>query len=214
MGDLPHPHKTKWLLAKMLSQTKENSWATPIHWNYFLGIESDLLNISRYIELHADNYKTFSTELARLLITASSEVDVVAKLLCGRIDKTSRPDNICGYRKALVPGFTALGLQEIYEIETHASRFHLTFIPWEAWKRDEPSPVWWSAYNNVKHHRDRDFRSANLGNTLNAVSGLFVLLLVYYKLLTNERIYPMSPQLFAPPRLFQDGRIFYGLTHG
>lgn len=205
---------TKCLLARMLSRKIEKGWATPIHWNYFLGIESDLLDISKHIELNEDNYANLSINLARLLISASSEVDVVAKLICSRIDIISRPKNIFDYRNTLVSGFTALGFPEIFKIETHAPRFHLTFTPWEAWERDKESPEWWSAYNNVKHQRGRYFKSANLGNTLNAVSGLFVLLLVYYKLLTSDRIYPMSPQLFAPPRLFQDGRILYGLTHG
>jgi hypothetical protein len=50
-----------------------------IHWNYFLAIESDLENLSRYIEFIDTNFKTYSIELAHLLLASSSEIDVVLK---------------------------------------------------------------------------------------------------------------------------------------
>jgi len=59
---------------------------TLLHWNYFLALESDLERVSRYIEFDKANFKTYSIELAHLLLAASSEVDVVAKTLCQRID--------------------------------------------------------------------------------------------------------------------------------
>lgn len=55
---------------------------TMLHWNYFLAIEKDLENLSRYIEFDESNLKTYSIELTHILFSASSEVDVVMKQLC------------------------------------------------------------------------------------------------------------------------------------
>ena len=52
------------------------------HWNYFLSVEADLLELSRFIEFDKRNYKCFSVEMARLLMAAAAEVDVVCKQLC------------------------------------------------------------------------------------------------------------------------------------
>ena len=52
-----------------------------VHWNYFLAFDSDAEKLSRYIEFTTDNFEAYSIELVRLLLSAASEVDVVAKLL-------------------------------------------------------------------------------------------------------------------------------------
>ena len=57
--------------------------ASLIHWNYFLALESDLAQVSRYIEFDSNNYRTYSIELSHLLLASSSEVDVIAKGICG-----------------------------------------------------------------------------------------------------------------------------------
>jgi len=56
------------------------------HWQYFLSIECEIINISKYIEICSKNYKTFSIELVKLFLTICSEIDVVAKLLCKNVD--------------------------------------------------------------------------------------------------------------------------------
>ena len=51
---------------------------------------------------------------------------------------------------------------------------------WASWDPDiKKSPTSWTAYNNVKHHRDEQFADANQGNTLASFCGLMVLLLYY-----------------------------------
>ena len=74
---------------------------TLLHWNYFLALESDLERVSRYIEFDKANFKTYSIELAHLLLAASSEVDVVAKTLCQRIDSKTKLENIDDYKKII-----------------------------------------------------------------------------------------------------------------
>ena len=49
------------------------------YWNYFLALEADLERLSRFVEFTSVNFQTYSLEMARLLLTGASEVDVVAK---------------------------------------------------------------------------------------------------------------------------------------
>lgn len=166
------------------------------HWNYFLSIEEDLVSLSRYIEFTEENFSAYSLELARILFAAASEIDVVAKQLCNQIDGAHKVGKISDYRRIIRP---ALPLLE----NTRASipRFGLTLNPWEQWQKDS-SPVWWKAYNNVKHHRHTNFRDACLKNVLNSVSALFILLIFFYrKESRNARLKP-------DPVLFQIGAPF------
>mgnify|MGYP000864741260 FL=1 len=147
-----------------------------IHWNYFLALESDLAQVSRYIEFSESNYRTYSIELVRLLLAASSEVDVVIKGVCKYLDQEAQAENINDYRaiiKRELPEFT----EESVEIP----RFNLTLQPWSKWQQNR-SPRWWKSYNNVKHERNEHFSEANLKNTLNAMGGLLVSVFYYYKL--------------------------------
>ena len=64
------------------------------HWNYFLALEEDIVQMSRYLEPAAQNFTAYSHELARIIITAASEVDVVAKLLCKKTDPSNKARTI------------------------------------------------------------------------------------------------------------------------
>ena len=74
---------------------------TLVYWNYFLALENDLEQIARYIEFAKKNFKTYSIELAHLLLTASSEVDVVIKALCKKINPTAQTKDIDDYKKII-----------------------------------------------------------------------------------------------------------------
>jgi hypothetical protein len=73
------------------------------HWNYLLALDRDAAVIARFVEFTPDNFGTYSIELARLLMAAASEVDVVAKLACAQVDSKASVENIEHHRKLLVP---------------------------------------------------------------------------------------------------------------
>lgn len=173
-------------------------FARPVisHWNYFLSLEDDISRLSRYIELHADNYQTYSPELTRLLLSAASEVDVVARQLCQKLDGASKGENIADFRRVILEVFPRISDAIVF-----TPQFGLTMTPWEDWAKDA-SPVWWRAYNNVKHHRHIHFAEASLKNALDAVAGLFVLLLFFY------REEARTGKLFPDVRLFTVGAPF------
>jgi hypothetical protein len=145
------------------------------HWNYFLAIEKDLENISRYVEFSEENLNTYSIELTHILLSASSEIDVVMKQLCKIISPNQSASNINEYKSVVQNHLKTLVNEEI-----RIDRFGLSFKPWENWK-GTTNPDWWRSYNLVKHQRNDYFKEANLKNTVNAVGALLLTIVYYYK---------------------------------
>jgi len=145
------------------------------HWNYFLAIEKDLENLSRYIEFADANLATYSIELTHILLSASSEVDVIMKQLCLLIDPTQATNNVNDYKNVIQ---TQLGT--FINEEICIDRFGLSYKPWDNWNGIQ-NPGWWRSYNNVKHQRNTHFNEANLQNTINAVGALLLTVVYYYK---------------------------------
>ena len=146
------------------------------YWRYFLSIEGDLEKTTRYVEPVPANYGTYSIEFARILISAGSEVDVVSKALCRKLDPDkwkNAKGNIDAYRRVISRPY------RIYDKKVTIPRNRLSFAPWDEWRR-EAKPGWWRAYNEVKHDRQKNYRMANFQNALFSVAGLFILVLYYY----------------------------------
>jgi hypothetical protein len=169
------------------------STPTDVHWNYFLSIEADLIQLSRFIEFHDLNLDCFSLENVRILMAASAEVDVVCKQICQRLNPNSNADNIHQYRDAIASQYPNL-----LDFSVSLPRYGKQFTPWINWKNPQGVPDWWTAYNKVKHERHTDFQKANLGNVLNAVAGLCVICLYLYEDKAKEgKLHPF-PTLFVP----------------
>lgn len=180
----------------------------PKHWNYFLCIEEDILALSRWIEFAEENFGCYSLELARLLMVCASEVDVVAKALCRRIQVATAASSINRYQALLIEKYPTLPSNRV-----GVPRFGLTLTPWGNWSKPNSPPLWWTANNKVKHHRSEHFNEASLQNVLNSAAGLFVLLVLYYGL-REASIAPAS-QLFEPDRIaFRDGSYFVFRNQG
>lgn len=149
---------------------------TPTHWNYFLAIERDLHALSRYVEFDEKNFQCFSVEIARILLAAAAEADAVCKQLCRLWNPASKASTIAAYRTEI-----RSHIPNSCDFEVTIPRFGLTLHPWEEWRSKVGVPLWWTGYNKVKHHRDSDYHEANLKNALNAVAGLFVVVLYLYR---------------------------------
>ena len=165
-----------------------------IHWNYFLALESDLENVSRYIEFIDANYKTYSIELAHLLLASSSECDVVLKELCALLSPEEVPSkkeeiNINYYRTIIKSK-----LPEFINEPIHINRYGISVKPWENWN-SETNPDWWGSNNKVKHERNQYFNEANLRHVISSVGGLLIACYYYYKnLFEIESTRTLQPQ--------------------
>lgn len=145
------------------------------HWNYFLAIEKDLEKISRYVEFCSDNLQTYSIGLAHILLSASSEVDVIMKQLCSFVAPGGTFENINHYKTTI----TAL-IPDMVNEQIAIPRYGMTHGPWENWNGPD-NPDWWRSYNRVKHQRNEHYSEANLQNTINSVGALLIASVYYYK---------------------------------
>ena len=175
-----------------------------VHWNYLLSIENVLERISRYVEFDKKNFKCFSIEISQVLMTSAAEVDVVCKQICKKINPRSKARDIHQYRNEIKAAYSA-----IPKFRVLLPRYGLILRPWSNWQRPNGVPLWWTAYNKVKHHRDSDFHQGNLKNALNAVAGLFVLVLYLYA--DKARLGELIP---SPTMLRTTPDRYGGVTHG
>lgn len=183
---------------------------TSVHWNYFLALENDLQKLSRYVEFAEANFDCFSLEISRILFAAASEADVVAKQLCRKISAKSAASSVHPYRRTIMqayPGFA--------DFKVTIPRFGMEpFKPWERWKLPDGVPIWWTAYNKVKHHRNTEYHQGNLKNALNSVGGLFILILYLYREnAENAKLLPI-PSLFRVTDENFDGTTFNDVEYG
>lgn len=146
------------------------------HWSYLIAVERDLELLSRFVEFDERNFECFGIEIARLLLACGAEVDVVCKQICQTIAPASSAGNINAYRDEIVTAYP-----RIPTFEVTLPRFGLTLHPWDEWNKKNGVPIWWTAYNKTKHERNTEYHRANLKNVLNAVAGLFVMVLYLYK---------------------------------
>lgn len=172
------------------SPSKRNVTSSLVHWNYFLALESDVVNLSKYIEFCPRNYSTYSIELARLLMAATQECDVLLKQIC-----SDGSGNEQAYRVSMTQNYLNFSSHSI-----EIPRFNLQFCPFSDWNAGN-TPVWWTANNKVKHERHNRFEQASLVNTLNAVSALLLCnIYFHHKEGRLSEIQPI-PQLFSATEL-------------
>jgi hypothetical protein len=157
------------------------------HWQFFESVDDELHSLSRVIEFAPENYATFSVHLTRLYLSICSEVDVVAKLLCARIEPKQTPRSISDYRALVTARFPNFSVLRI-EMPSHA----LDFQPWLAWGSGT-NPQWWKSYNDVKHERSKYFSDANLRNVLESAAGLLVFLVYFYQPELYDKSRPIQP---------------------
>ena len=160
------------------------------HWEYFLALDADLEQAARFVALESANFSSYSIEFVRLYLSACSEIDVVAKALCAQIALQESRRNINDYRTVITKEYP-----KFPTVKVAIPRYGLEFQPWVDWQSGA-NPAWWQSYNNVKHKRTKHFTEANLKNLLDALAGLFLLLLYYYQPALYDHALLPWPNLF------------------
>ena len=180
-----------------------------LHWNFFLALERDVDVLSRYVEFDSRNYDCFSIEIARILVAASGEVDVVAKQICRAADSHSSARDMIDYRRELMRAYP-----RIPDFRVKMPRFGLDLKPFEQWKRHNGVPLWWKAHDKIKQEKNTQYHRASLKHALNAVAGLFVMVLHLYRDKAEAGELLPSPQLFRPDHAHDNGTTNHGLEIG
>jgi hypothetical protein len=154
-------------------------------------LEDDLIEIFDYVEPADANTPTYSHRIYQLLLRACTEFEANAKAVL-KANGYSKPSNfnITDYYKLEA----ACRLSE-YGVTTPVwSGTNGVFEPFKPWEGSTAytSLNWYQAYNDSKHNRTSSFPSANFGNVLNAVAGVFVLLFAQYETFAFDPYRPVG----------------------
>lgn len=166
------------------------------YWKYYLTLEKEVLATFQFSTLDKLNSNNFSFEYAKLLQTICSEIDVVLKAYCifFGFDKL---DTISKYASVITVERPNIKTIEVDCLENENCKY----IPFNIWefnintnKKGVKSitgtpPSWWTIYNKVKHDRlsmnstykKENYKLANQGNIMNAIAGLFLIEMHFYK---------------------------------
>jgi hypothetical protein len=145
-------------------------------------LENHLLSTFDYVEPSDDNLSTYSHQLYQLLLRACTEFEANAKAIL----------RANGYSKA-----ANLNTTDYFKIERacRLSEYIITIPVWNG-KTNQLQPfkqwqsshslTWYQSYNDVKHNRSANFSQANLGNALNAVSSVLIILFAQFNILAFD----------------------------
>jgi hypothetical protein len=141
-------------------------------------LKKDLKLIFEYVEPCEENLNTFSHRTFELLIRACMEVESLCKLVFSK-NRVALPHNANMIRYSDLEG--AMKLSE-YEVLSYGFKYP-PFAPFSSFSndiRENRSPEWYRAYNNVKHNRTEKFNQASLDNVIQAVGAVYVLLVAQF----------------------------------
>lgn len=160
------------------------------NWYYYLSLEEDIINTSRYVHFSDKNLKVFSYEYMKIISLVSVEIESITKKFTNSgylIDKIESLDYI------------------IHDIELSVKRSHIKIKPFEKGQEgSNDSYLWKIANNQLKHHKEISLNCATLENALRAMGALFLLLIYSYNYNNNGNSFAISgkenePKLFVPP---------------
>ena len=156
------------------------------YWNYYIELENELLDISKYIPIDKLNKNTFSFKYMKLIFSICSELDTVFKVFMefkGKGKNQPRMDVYKLFMKENFPDFSSeiILCNRLNELK-----------PFENWDLNDSSPLWWKDYNDIKHFRTKkgdgleNFKKSTQINTVNALSALYLLETYWYKELVDK----------------------------
>ena len=145
------------------------------YWRYYNILEEDFIKLTRCVRICETNYKTCSDEIIKQFLSVTSEIENIAKEVCGFnvSDKSKKINHICNKIFDKIEN-----IQSIEIIVKHTN--NLRIKPFSEWNKSEPGELfWWKGYNEVKHNRLEKYESGNLRNLLNSLAALYFMELYF-----------------------------------
>ena len=147
-----------------------------LHWDYFLLMEKDLIEISETLELDKANFAAFGPRILQLILAAGRELDVALKSFASIV----APESSANMReRPSMSDFKTMiadnALEQFATATVKILRSDILLSPWACVSEHlEKSIPWWDAYNKVKHRRTSNYSKATLEVGLNLVAALFI----------------------------------------
>ena len=175
------------------------------YWNYYIELESQLLELKRYVEFDKKNFQTYSIEILKLFQTVCSEIDAAGKEIALSFDEKFKPKDANIKKWGYIIQQNLKGIKNIKIIFNE----NIELCPYKNWEyieliskkgkpylkkaKDIDMIIWWKHYNSIKHERvgwvenETNYHLANLKNLLNAFCALFILETMYINSFCNEK---------------------------
>lgn len=164
-------------------------------WGYYIMLENNFVSTFQYVEPSDSNNTTYSKEYNKLLLSIGSEIDVVCKEMCKKIESKTHDDvknyKISDYKRVISNYNNFINETCKYKINTEDLQ------PWNEWNTKD-SPTWWKNYNSLKHDRllNDNHKLGSYINVRNSLAALYILCRVLYK--NNYQLEPTpKSQLFS-----------------
>lgn len=177
-----------------------------VFWRYYKELEDEFLHTSRYVEIHKDNFYTYSIEYLKLFQAVCSEIDVLGKVIANEInpdfkDKMGHNIQFIDWWRQIhnlsVDFRSQAGNVKSIEESEVMLLDEIRLEPWSECNQGANKHfLWWDDYNSVKHARmtlvkkgdseKENYTKANLGNVCNAFSGLYIMENAYMQLVGPE----------------------------
>lgn len=147
-----------------------------LFWKNYISIEEEFIQTEKFVAFDTCNFTTYSSAFLKLLLEIGSEIDILARYFCSEGLGQNNASNINDYKTRILAN-----APEFERVRVVSESFDE--IPWQNWS--VRNPVWWTAYNKVKHERfkvgtieditQEYYKFANQGNVLKALMGLYQL---------------------------------------
>ena len=151
-------------------------------WASYEPLEDTFIDFLSYVPWTQKHKEVWSPKLANLLLNIGSIIDSTFRsyLESPTLNTAKDIDNIrSDQRKQDINGFQKV-YDDVYSFSNKEAYFLYTgdkLTSWSDWQK-RGKPKWWTNYNKVKHDRFKNRTEANLENTLNALSGLFLVCVI------------------------------------
>lgn len=147
--------------------------------------------------LDNENLNTFSSIYLKLILEIGSEVDNIFREICGlsgRVDISDYAAPVFSKYPAIVNQFVSVNDSSI------------CISPFSGWNTAQPSQSlsFWNNYNSIKHDRITNYKKASLETTINALAGLFILLM--YRI---DELYKKEPNAVFNYPHERESKLFY-----
>lgn len=150
-------------------------------------IEQDFIDFIKYVPLTKDHFKVYSPILRDILIRVCVQIEIFfkewAKEECTERNDCSLMEKYNKKGKNNIPkkerNWTIKDYFYFKECLHESNAIHVMPLdedikPFSSWTKESP-PVWWKAYNGIKHNGHLEKNESSLENALFALSGLFLM---------------------------------------
>lgn len=135
------------------------------YWRYYLSLEKDFIQLTRYVGLYEENFNVFSDEIHKQLISVGVEFENISKKIC-EILGINLPD------RANITHFSQWIPQKEIKVITIYSLSQFILLPFKI-ENGDAQWKWWNNYNSIKHNRLFNYKEVTFKNLLDALSALF-----------------------------------------